>query len=153
MLWPLLKVAHHLPSNGSDLKQVIILNEAIAESHLGMKQQTLKDLDAIESYQQEKGSAEDWTTDLAIAEAALAVGLARQAYEEATRAATHFASTGQQDSELRSVCLAAQAARALKDPEGYKTLSAKSVDILSNIQHTWTAQMSRTMFPGPIFKC
>lgn len=137
------------PKMGSEDQQQIALYRTVAEAHLGMKQQTLKDLTAVESYQQKESSAEDWTADMAIAEAGLAVGLARQAYEEATRAATHFASTGQQDSELRSVCLAAQAAKTLKDPEAYKMLSAKSVDILSRIQHTWTVQMSRTYVSRP----
>jgi serine/threonine protein kinase len=130
-------------------RQQIAVYRTLAEAHLGMKQQTLKDLDGIASYRQKGGSAEDWTTDMAIAEGGLSVGLARQAYEAATRAAIHFASTGQQDSELRSVCLAAQAAKMLNNSEGYKAFSAKSVDIFSNIQQTWSPQMSRTYFSRP----
>jgi tetratricopeptide (TPR) repeat protein len=130
-------------------QEQIILDKMIAEARLGMKQQVLKDLASLQNEQPGKHSTEDWKAVLAIAEANLSVGSARQAYEGATRAAGHFASTGQLDSELRSVCLAALAAKASNNLAEYKASSAKAIDILSKIQQTWSPQLYKTYVSRP----
>jgi serine/threonine protein kinase/Tfp pilus assembly protein PilF len=137
------------PKMATEDQQNISLDRMIAEARLGMKQQALGDLAQRESDQQGKDSIEDWKVDLTIAEADLSLGLPRQAYDTAARAAAHFASTGQQDSELRSLCIAAQAAKVMNNSDESKESSTKAVDILSKIQQTWNPQMYKTYVSRP----
>jgi hypothetical protein len=87
--------------------------------------------------------------NLTIAEISLGAGLPQQALDAAAKAAAGFASTGQLDSQLQSVCLAAAAAKRLKNAPEYSTYSTKAVDIISQIQHTWSPQVSQTYLSRP----
>jgi len=122
---------------------------AIAESHLGMTRQALSDLEDLDKVEKTGLFGEEATKDLAIAEVSLFSGLPQQAHEAAVQAAAHYASNGQLDSELQSVCLAAMASKLLKDEPGYSAFSAKAVDIISQIRQTWSPQDSQTYFSRP----
>jgi hypothetical protein len=124
-------------------------DRAIAESHLGMKLQALNDLSDLERKQQTGKPGEESARNLAIAEISLGAGLLQQAHDAAAKAAAGFAATGQLDSELQSVCLAAAAAKRLKNVPEYSTYSTKAVDIVSQIQHTWSPQVSQTYLSRP----
>jgi tetratricopeptide (TPR) repeat protein len=124
-------------------------DRAIAESHLGMKRQALNDLSDLESRQETGKTGKESARNLTIAEISLASGLPQQAHDAAAKAAAGFASTGQLDSELHSVCLAAAAAKRLKNAPEYITYSTKAVDIVSQIQHTWSPQVSQTYLSRP----
>ena len=90
-----------IPMMGADLRQELELDEALAESHLQMKPAAFKHLANV-SNGQTKGAVVDWGTQLSVAEVELALGMQQQALNDATKAADHFASTNQLDSELRS---------------------------------------------------
>jgi serine/threonine protein kinase/Tfp pilus assembly protein PilF len=124
-------------------------DRAIAESHLGMKLQALNDLSDLERKQETWKPGEESPRNLTIAEISLGAGLLQQAHDAAAKAAASFAATGQLDSELQSVCLAAAAAKRLKNVPEYNTYSAKAVDIVSQIQHTWSPQVSQTYLSRP----
>lgn len=124
-------------------------DRAIAESHLGMKRQALNDLTDLESREEmgKRGKESAW--NLTIAEISLGAGSPQQALDAAAKAAAGFESTGQLDSQLQSVCLAAAAAKKLKNAPEYSTYSTKAVDIISQIQHTWSPQVSQTYLSRP----
>ncbi|WP_263366530.1 serine/threonine-protein kinase [Edaphobacter bradus] len=123
-------------------------DRAIAEAHLGMKMQTIADLENLKRYQA-GNAAEEATQDMKIAEISLNVGLAQQARDRAVKAAQHFASTGQLDSELQSSCIAAAASKKLDDPVQFNSYSRKAVDILLQIQQTWSAQEYQSYLSRP----
>ena len=122
---------------------------AIAESHLGMTKQALSDLDDLERHEKTAKFGEEAERNLVIAEVNLFSRRPRQAHDAAVKAAAHYTSTGQLDSALRSVCLAAAASKLLKDEPAYSTFSAKAVDIISQIRHTWSPQVSQTYLSRP----
>jgi tetratricopeptide (TPR) repeat protein len=124
-------------------------DRAIAESHLGMTRQALSDLDDLEKREKTGQFGEEAIKNLAIAEVSLFSGLPQQAHDAAVQAAAHYASIGQLDSELHSVCLAAAASKLLKDHTAYSAFSTKAVDIISQIRHTWSPQESQTYFSRP----
>jgi tetratricopeptide (TPR) repeat protein len=136
------------PKMESEDQQQVIMDRTLAEAHLGMKRKTLIDLKNIENDEKARAT-ENPAKDLVVAEANLAVGLPDQAHEKAIVAAKQFAAKGQRDSELRSVCIAALAAKALKSQDEYIALSAKAIDIDSQIQHTWTPQATKTYISRP----
>jgi hypothetical protein len=114
-----------------------------------MKKQALDDLDDLERREKTGKFGEESARNLTIAEVSLSVGEAQQAHDAAVQAAAHYASTGQLDSELHSVCLAAAASKLLKDANEYSNFSAKAVDIVAQIQHTWSPQVSQTYLSRP----
>jgi hypothetical protein len=114
-----------------------------------MKRQALSDLSDLERREEMGKPGQESARNLTIAEISLGVGLSQQAQDAAVKAAAGFASTGQLDSELQSVCLAAVAAKRLKNAPEYITYSTKAVDIISQIQHTWSPQVSQTYLSRP----
>lgn len=126
-------------------KQGFAIDIALAESYLGMKQQALKALNGLEDH----SKSSDPTQKIAIAEISLALGLLQQAYETAKAASVQFESSGQLDSELRSLCIAAIAAKKLKNLSEHHNFSTKAVDITSQIQQTWSPQVSQIYFSRP----
>jgi tetratricopeptide (TPR) repeat protein len=137
------------PKMSSSGQQEFARDRAIAEAHLGMKQQALREVDDLEGREKTGGFGEEAERDLAIAEVSLFSGQPQRAHDAAVRAAAHYASTRQLDSELRSVCLAAAAAKLLKNVPEYSTFSAKAVDIISQIRETWSPQVSSTYLSRP----
>jgi tetratricopeptide (TPR) repeat protein len=130
------------PTMEADDKQEFEIDEALAESHLKMKPAALKHL-ADASNGQSKDTVDDWPTQLRVVEVELYLGMSQQALDGASKAADHFAATGQLDSELRSLCIAAAASRALNNTTAYQQFSKKTVDILSQLQQTWEPQTLR----------
>jgi tetratricopeptide (TPR) repeat protein len=125
------------------------LDRAIAESHLGMKKEALADLNGLERPSRSGDRNEDAANEIGIAEASLNAGLAQQARDAASKAATYYASMGQLDSELRSVCIAAAASKALNNSPEFSSYSRKGVDILSQIKQTWSSQEYQTYLSRP----
>jgi len=148
-----LSIAQQMPTTYPRMtpgdKQEFALYKTIAESHLGMKKQALNDLDDLERREKTDRFGDEAVRNLEIAEISLFVGLPQQAHGAAVQAAAHFASTGQLDSELHSVCLAATASKKLRDANEYSNFSKKAVDISSQIQHTWSPQVSQTYLSRP----
>lgn len=126
-----------------------VADRMIAESHLGMKQKTLADLAELEGQKDIDEPVEKAALDRIAAEAHLFIGEAQQAHDAAIQVAAYFASTRQMDSELRTVCIAAQAARELNKQTEYQALSERAVDIISRIQHTWNPSVTQSYFSRP----
>ncbi len=131
------------PAVEADSKQQFELDASLAESHLQMKQAALERLEDISNPQIED-TGDIWSTQLGVAEVYLSLGMAQQAMDSATKEADHFAATNQLDSELRSLCIAASASKALNGSADYKQFSKKIVDILSQLQQTWEPQALRS---------
>ena len=126
----------------------VAMDRAIAESHLHREKEALKDLDgSARGEPDDPGEAA--ARDLAIAEVSLGAGLAQRAEEAAAKAAAQFKSAGLLDSELRSACIGASAARMTRDSAAAAGFSAEVVDIGAKIQQTWTPQASQTYFSRP----
>jgi hypothetical protein len=136
------------PGMAFDDREGYELDKALAESHLGMKRQALKDWDEL-AKQDTIESPLYSKRNLVAAEVSLATGITQQAYDIAAKAATHYGDTEQLDSELRSVCLAAVAARTLHNSEEHDAFQARAVDIISQIEHTWSPQDSHTYLSRP----
>jgi hypothetical protein len=128
------------PKLPSDDQQEFAMDKALAESHLGLKQQALKELDSRKGGPNKNDDIVNPSEDLAAAEVNLYLGSAMQAHDSATRTAAHFIATGQLDSALRSTCIAARAAMLLKNSTEYNNLAGKAVDIASKIKETWGPQ-------------
>jgi Tfp pilus assembly protein PilF len=137
------------PKISARSEQELELKRAIAEAHLGMKQQALADLGNVLQRAKPGNESEEAALNLEIAEISLNADLPQEAYDKASMAATHYASTGQLDSELRSACIAAAASKTLNDSTEYSSYAAKALDILSQIQHTWGPQISETYLSRP----
>jgi tetratricopeptide (TPR) repeat protein len=135
-------LADNLPMEAETIQE-FELWEALGESHIQMKAAASKHLEEV-SKGPSKDTADGWRMRGSIAETDLALGSTQQALDGATKAADHFAATKQLDSELRSLCVAASAAKALKDTVAYEQFSKKAVDILSQLQQTWEPQALRT---------
>ncbi len=148
-----LALARHLretyPKMQATDLQELETDSAIAKAHLGMKKQSLSDLDDLEKREKTGKFGEEADLDLVIAEVTLLSGLPQQAHDAAIQAAAHFASTGQLDSELHSVCLAAAASKLLKNEGEYTDFSKKAVDITTQIRNTWSLQVSQIYFSRP----
>jgi hypothetical protein len=114
-----------------------------------MKKEALADLVEVQQVAKPENASEEATLNLEIAEINLNAEMPQDAYAKAANAAAHFASTGQLDSELRSVCIAAAASKALDNSAEYNSYSAKALDIRSLIQHTWNPQLSETYLSRP----
>jgi serine/threonine protein kinase len=137
------------PKMSASGQQELELERAIAEAHLGMKTEALADLGEVQRGSKPKNASEEAMLNLEIAEINLNAEMPQDAYGKAAEAAAHFASTGQLDSELRSVCIAAAASKALDNSVEYSSYSAKALDIRSLIQHTWNPQLSETYLSRP----
>jgi serine/threonine protein kinase len=137
------------PKMSASGQQELELERAIAEAHLGMKKEALADLSEVQRGSKPENDSEEATLNLEIAEINLNAEMPQDAYGKAAKAAAHFASTGQLDSELRSVCIAAAASKALDNSAEYSSYSAKALDIRSLIQHTWNPQLSETYLSRP----
>jgi Tfp pilus assembly protein PilF len=136
------------PTMRADRKQQFELDQALVESHLQMKSAAFKHLTNV-STGQTNGAVVDWSTQLSVAEVELALGMQQQALNDATKAADHFASTNQLDSELRSLCIAASASKDLNNTAAYEQFSKKVVDISSQLQQTWDPQALRSYLSRP----
>jgi serine/threonine protein kinase len=137
------------PKMSASGQQELELERAIAEAHLGMKKEALADLGEVQQGSKPENASEEATRNLEIAEINLNAEMPQDAYGRAAEAAAHFASTGQLDSELRSVCIAAAASKALDNSAEYSSYTAKALDIRSLIQHTWNPQLSETYLSRP----
>ncbi len=126
-------------------KRNIELDRAIADAALGRTagaRQLLQSLlaqDGLPKDEDGKPLAPDDLADfeLAAARIYLAIGDARAALDQATKAESYFESKHLLDSELRSSLVAAQAAGKLNETATYKQFSEKSIDIQTELSHTW----------------
>ena len=136
------------PKMSSAGRQEIAWDRAIAQSHLKMANQALAATEELKR-QQPDNPAQAAQRQMEIAEIDLNAGLAQQAHDEAAKAAAYFAGTGQLDSELRSVCLVDAASETLRDSTEPDLNSKKTVDIVAQIQQTWSPQFSQTYLSRP----
>jgi tetratricopeptide (TPR) repeat protein len=134
----------------SDDLRLIHLQRAVAEAHLHETAQALGDVQNSESNgKNEKASGHPSEPTLQIVEVELSTGNAKQAREDAAKAEQYFASNGQLDSDLRANLLAAAASKSLNDAPTQDKFSAKAVDNLSSLEHTWDPQVFRTYLSRP----
>jgi Protein kinase domain len=136
------------PQMDSSNRDEIVLDKAIAESHLHRERDALKDLTMLAPPESDNPT-ENAARDMSIAEVNLEAGAAPTALEAATRAAAQFKSAGQLDSELRSAYLGASAAKLTGNSAAFAGFSSQVVDILTKIQQTWTPQASQTYLSRP----
>jgi tetratricopeptide (TPR) repeat protein len=126
------------PDMVADRKLDLEQDEALAEAHLGMKEQAMAGLSAyITSNQPGDGPMDSAQQKLIAAEIYLWVGMKQQALDAARASHEYFASAGLHDSELRSSCLVAAASKGLKDDADFSVFSKKVVDIQSGLGLTW----------------
>lgn len=137
------------PKMASNDRQELELDRSLAEAHLGMKQDAQTDLAQLEEQAKTDDPVISSKVTLVIAEVSFLQGLTQQAYDTAALSTTHFTVTGQLDSQLRGACLAALASKVMKNQGDYTIFSAKAIDIVSQIQHTWNPQVSQTYFSRP----
>jgi serine/threonine protein kinase len=124
-----------VPSRKLELQE----DEAIAESHLGMRKEALADISLLMQKQRDN-PGEVANAMLVAAEVYLLAGKPQEAYDSAMKAETYFASSGQLDSRLRNIYFAAWASRILKNMPESATYATKAVDIGNTLQHTWSPQ-------------
>lgn len=127
-------------------KQIFEQDEAIAEAHLGRKQQALEELALIDPGDDREDKA---IQGLVAAEVYLAAGMAQQAYDAAATAQQYFASSRKPDSELQSAYLAELAAISLNDAKKRADNAAIVVDILQGLEHTWGPQTYQIYLSRP----
>jgi serine/threonine protein kinase/predicted negative regulator of RcsB-dependent stress response len=149
-----LDLAHQVidknPDMPADSKQKLEKDEAIAQSHLDMNKQALAGLGTSIAPNPPNANPADSAQDkLIAAEIYLRMGMTHQAHDAALAALGYFASAEQWDSELRSACLAAAAAQALKDEASYQSSAKKIVDILTELRHTWGPESFQTYLARP----
>jgi tetratricopeptide (TPR) repeat protein len=130
------------PANRDDAKETLELDQTLAESRLQIKSTALNHLKELTN-ESNKEPKTNWAAQLILAEISLNVGNTSQALEGAAKAADHFAATAQLSSELRSLCIAISAAKALKNTQAYTQFLNKALDILSQLQQTWEPQALR----------
>jgi len=139
---PALEVSRQLlskdPNMPADRAREIRQDLAVAEAHLGMKQQALGALASIDTSKQLTQAPETAARDhLISADVYLELGMKHEAYSAAARAEEYFASSGQRVSQLRSADLAVEASKALNDEAGRQIYSKKVVDILNHLRQDW----------------
>ena len=141
-------------------KRNIKLDQAIAEAATGRTakaRQGLQSLLAPDGLPRDEDGKPLAPDDLAAFELAaaridLADGDAKAALGQATRAESYFESKHLLDSELRSSLVAAQAASKLNETATYKQFSEKSVDIHSELSHTWPSPEFNSYVSRPDLK-
>jgi len=79
--------------------------------------------------------------ELTTATICLTAGDAQSAFDEATHAESYFSSAALKDSDLRSNLIAARAAQIRHDAASERLFMQKSIDILTDMRHTWTPQL------------
>ena len=137
------------PEMDADDRHIVLTKKLLARTHLGRSPQTLMELDAFDKESRTSDAAEESVRDLVLAEAELSSGMVEAAHRSAVEASTHFEASHQLDSELRSVCLAAAAAKGLKLSTEYNLYATKAVDILSQIKQTWGPQAFQSYVSRP----
>jgi serine/threonine protein kinase len=136
-----------------DLAREIQQDLAVAEAHLGMKQQALATLHALDTPDQATAQPESVANDhLMAAEVYLALKMNPEAYSSAAIAQEYFASSGQPDSQLQSAFLALRASEAIKDETNYQIYLKKIVDILGHLRQTWGPDSLKTFLSRPDFR-
>jgi tetratricopeptide (TPR) repeat protein len=131
-------------------KRYLEQDEAIAESHLGMKQQALKELSVSVAPDQSKDNPSDTAQNkLTDAEIYLWSGMNEQARDAAMAALDFFTSAGKLESALESAYLAAAASKALKNEPEFDSLSKKLIDIQHDLEHNWGPEPFQTYLSRP----
>jgi hypothetical protein len=137
------------PKMASDDREELELDTALAEAHLGLKEEAARDLANLQEEAKSDDPIAAPKVTLAIAELNLLLGFPQQAHTGAALATTHFAAAGQLDSTLQSACVAALASKEIKNQGDFGIFSAKAIDTASQIQQTWKPQASQTYFSRP----
>jgi tetratricopeptide (TPR) repeat protein len=122
----------------ADDRHEIEVKLAIAEMYLGQKASALKLLDDLTGSASSPG--EVWQRKLTSANVDFQLGRVREAQVLALEVGDHFIESGQLDSALRSLGLAASASRLLADFEKYSNCSKKAVDIMARLEQNWGSQ-------------
>jgi Tfp pilus assembly protein PilF len=147
-----LQLAQQMPREHPEMdvsdQEELALDKAIAESHLHQEKEAFSDLKASMPDETDD-PAEIAARNMAIAEVNLGTGHAQTALDAATKAAAQFKSAGQLDSELLSACLGASAAKLTGNSVAFTAFSNEVVDIVTEIQQTWTPQASQTYLSRP----
>jgi len=126
------------PGMAPDWKRALIQDEAIAQSHLGMKGPALAELATFRTPDQLAGNSEDLARQkLAAAEIYLWLGMSAEAHDAAAPALEYFTSTGQVDSETRSLYLLTVASKGSKDEAICQSSSKNIVDTLAKVRQDW----------------
>jgi hypothetical protein len=123
--------------------QDLRLDQAMAEASSGKRKAALQDIESILARSGDPSDPGDSASlKLAAGSVYLAAGDAQAALGKAADAELYFESRGLLDSELRSALLARKAAKILRDSTSERVFTAKSVDIMGALSHTW---------PPPVF--
>ena len=123
---------------------------AVAEAHLGMKAKAIAFFQTLQSSELAKVDQEDFAPNqLIAADGYFALRMYRDAYSAATVAQGVFALTNQPESQLRSACFAAEAAKVLNDDASYRADQGKILDILSKLRQTWGSETFQRFIARP----
>jgi len=126
----------------------LLMEKALAESHLHRRADGLKDLTAATTAETNTPQ-EAAARNLALAEFHLAARNLQPAQQAATQAAAEFHAEALRDSELRSAYLGATAAKLAEDSAAFAAFSTEIVDTTEKIQQTWTPQAAQPYFSRP----
>ena len=122
----------------ADRLQMYEMYHSLAEAHLGEKSRALSDLNEV--LKERVGTndrQEEADMQLMESEIYLFADNSREAGKLAKTAHIYYASVGSQDSELRSACLAAIAAKLQDDEASYQSNSNLALDTLASLKKSW----------------
>ena len=143
------QMPHTYPRMDSGTLEYLSLDRAIAESHLQMAKQALKQIDTLAASPSSDSPGDEADEELVVAEVSLQAGMAQPAQAEAAKAAAQFRASGELDSELHSAAIGASAAKITGDSDALSGFSNEVVDTVAKIQQTWTPQASQTYLSRP----
>ena len=138
------KTIAQAPDMAADRRQKFEQDLAVPNANRGKAKLALAHLESMVAGRGSGDPAADAELELVAAKVYLAAGDAQEARDAAMKAKPYFASKELPDSTFRSALLCATASKDLGDAVGCRTFSTKAIDILSNLQHTWDAQIYQT---------
>jgi len=150
------KLAHGIRSQSPDMlatdRRELDMDSMIAEAHLRPKRQQFASWSDDFKEVKTDDPSSIAKSNLVAAEIDLFGGSPESAYDEARKAAAYYDTTSQLDSELRAVAIATQSTQKLNRVAEYQALSAKIIDIISQIKQTWGSPVSQQYLSRPDLK-
>lgn len=141
------------PGLPSDVQYDLTVDRAIAQAFCGNVKSAVTALRGIAEARGTLGDpAAAATQNLNTGAVCLAAGDAECAFDAASKAESYFSSTGLKDSGLRSALIAARAARLRHDAVNERLFTQKSIDILTDLRHTWSPPIFHSYISRPDFQ-
>jgi tetratricopeptide (TPR) repeat protein len=141
------------PGLPSDVRYDLAVDRAVAEALGGHAKSGVTILRGIaEARATPDDPVSAATQNLNTGTVCLAAGDAECAFDAASKAESYFSSVGLKDSDLRSALIAARAARLRHDAVNERLFTQKSIDILTDLRHTWSPPIFHSYISRPDFQ-